>query len=199
MNEIQSMKSASNKTKFMYPFSYIERIILVFSILFNFYLLNLSLKQISVKECFSANDEYKRLFIKETKNLEECLERELLMRMQRTHPIRTTTLYPKYEEQLKMKHSAPCRSLEELNDTYINNAFVKNCITGDFVAKLDLNATKTLNINFNSGYYGQKENGKKRWKAFEEVFVSRAWGRDWDPDFKGLSASGSSLTKTLQI
>ena len=123
--------------------SHLCKVLLLLSIFLNFYLLNFSLKQLSVNQCLSAIREYKGLLDKEHKRAEECLERELVEQMQRTTNRRTTTPLPRYDQEPKKDAAVVCKSLEKLNETLRKDEFLRDCVSGDVVGKVHLEKFKS--------------------------------------------------------
>lgn len=70
---------------------------------------------------------------------------------------------------------------------FCSSKLVRNCITNDIIGHLPnsvrsyrMKATKRRSV----------ETSDMRRQSFKKVFESRAWGHDWDMQYKGLNASG---------
>lgn len=64
---------------------------------------------------------------------------------------------------------------------------VRHCITDEILGATP-NTTQTVKFSFTNAIMA--ESARERLSSFQEVFTNRSWGRDWDSNYKGLSASG---------
>ena len=178
----------------MDPFLHLCKILLLCSIILNFYLINLSIKQLSVEECFAVQKEYKFTLEEEIKKSEECLQREFLREKKGRITKPSTTVLPKYEEELKRHKMTESDELpNRVSNNFENNKLVRNCITGDVTGKINLTSFESQQLKemyLKNKKTVPKETKKERLESFKNVFNSRAWGRDWDTSIKGMSASG---------
>jgi len=71
---------------------------------------------------------------------------------------------------------------------FCSSKVVRNCITNDIIGHIP-DAVRSRQIK--SPRSRSIETSHMRQQSFKKVFDSRAWGHDWDLQYKGLNASGA--------
>ena len=78
----------------------------------------------------------------------------------------------------------------------VDDGRVRDCVTGNVIGTLPEHLET---VTFRAQRKISRETDIERAASFQRVFDSRAWGHSWDPQYKGVNASGRALLSTIPI
>lgn len=74
-----------------------------------------------------------------------------------------------------------------------DDGLVRNCVSRRVIGKVPPSVSRRLVDLPREAPGDTRESSGTRAQSFQHVFDTRAWGHDWDPNHRGLNASGDSI------